>query len=104
MGFIVQFVDKGLVVRLWMMRRNMVFVEFVIRQLCDIKLYLVSVDGVLFWKWNYFGIFYDKVIGIVILFVNSKLVVCKKIGYFDLLINYDVYLGVRLGDKYVFCG
>lgn len=62
-------------------------------------LYLVSVDGVLLWKWNYFGMLYDKVSGKVILFVNSKFVVCKKIGYFDFFINYDVYLGVRFGDK-----
>lgn len=53
----------------------------------------------LLWKWNYFGMLYDKVSGKVILFVNSKFVVCKKIGYFDFFINYDVYLGVRFGDK-----
>ena len=103
-GPIVQFADKGLAVRLWMMRRNMVFAEFVTRQSRQKLPYLASVDGVLPWKWNHFGMSYDKASGIATLFVNSKPVVRKKIGYFDLSTNHDVYLGARPGDKQYFRG
>lgn len=98
-GPIVQFADKGFAVRLWMMRRNMVFAEFVTRQSRKKMPYLASVDGVLPWKWNHFGMAYDKTTGIATLFVNSKPVLRKKIGSFDLATNYDVYLGARPGDK-----
>lgn len=104
MGPIVQFADKGVAVRLWMMRRNMVFAEFVTRQSRRKLPYLASVDGVLPWKWNHFGMSYDKASGKATLFVNSKPVVRKKIGYFDLSTNHDVYLGARPGDKQYFRG
>lgn len=104
MGPIVQFADKGSAVRLWMMRRNMVFAEFVTRQSRQTKPYLASIVGVLPYKWNHFGMSYDKATGTATLFVNSKPVVRKKIGYFDLSTNHDVYLGARPGDKQYFRG
>ena len=103
-GPIVQFASQGFAVRLWMMRRNMVFVEFVTRQSRKKKPYLASIDGVLPWKWNLFGMSYDKTTGTATLFVNSKPVVRKKIGSFDLSTNHDVYLGARPGDKQYFRG
>lgn len=104
MGPIVQFGDKGSAVRLWMMRRNMVFAEFVTRQTRRKRPYLASVDDVLPWKWNYFGMSYDKPSGTATLFVNSKPVVRKKIGYFDLSTNHDVYVGGRPSEKQFFRG
>ena len=103
-GPIVQFAKKGFAVRLWMMRRNMVFAEFVTRVTRKKKPYLASVDGVSPWKWNHFGISYDQPSGIATLFVNSKPVVRKKIGSIELSTNHDVFLGARPGDKQYFRG
>ena len=103
-GPIVQFSSQGFAVRLWMMRRNMVFAEFVTRQSRKKKPYLASIEGVSPWKWNSFGMAYDKATGTATLFVNSKPVVRKKIGSFDLATNYDLYLGARPGDKQYFRG
>lgn len=104
MGPIVQFSSTGFAVRLWMMRRNMVFAEFVTRQSRKKKPYLASVNGVSPWKWNLFGMAYDKVTGTATLFVNSKPVVRKKLGPFQLSTNHNVYLGARPGDKQYFRG
>ena len=103
-GPIVQFGNQGFAVRLWMMRRNMVFAEFVTRQSRKKKPYLASIDGVQPWKWNHFGMSYDKASGTATLYVNSKPVVRKQIGSFDLSTNHDVYLGARPGDKQYFRG
>ncbi|XP_068747475.1 uncharacterized protein [Montipora capricornis] len=103
-GPIVQFAKKGFAVRLWMMRRNMVFAEFVTRVTRKKKPYLASVDGVSPWKWNHFGISYDQPSGIATLFVNSKPVVRKKIGSIELATNHDVFLGARPGDNQYFRG
>ena len=104
MGPLVQFARKGFAVRLWMMRRNMVFAEFVTRQTRRKKPYLASIKGVSPWKWNHFGMTYDKATRTATLFVNSKPVVRKKIGAIDLSTNHNVYLGARPGDKQYFRG
>lgn len=102
-GFIFNYYLSVWGVYFWMVGCCVFFVCFMKCRIKDFIVVLVS-KIVKCSCWQYVGVFYDYVIGIVKLFVGGRMVVKKCIGRIRLVINYFVRMGVWVGDGRYFCG
>jgi hypothetical protein len=91
-------------VHLWMTRPRVLFVRFVRRN----KRFTQSISSdrkpLAYRAWNYIGATYDYRRGVATLWLNSRPIVTRKIGRFELATNYPIRIGVKKGDIRYFRG